>query len=40
MKGTSEELQDDEDVREFYMGIKEIESLKGYQRYKRKRTWR
>jgi len=40
MKGPAEELKDDEDVREFYLGIKEIESLKGYQRYKRKRTWR
>ncbi len=39
-KGTSEQLQNDEDVKEFYLGVKEIESLKGYQRYKRKRTWR
>jgi len=40
MKGPAEELKDDEDVKEFYLGIKEVESLKGYQRYKRKRTWR
>ena len=40
MKGSSEELKNDEDVQEFYLGIKEMESLKGYQRYKRKRTWR
>lgn len=40
MAGPAAELQDDENVREFYLGIKEIESLKGYQRYKRKRTWR
>jgi branched-chain amino acid transport system ATP-binding protein len=39
-KGSADELKNDEDVREFYLGIKEIESLKGYQRYKRKRTWR
>ena len=40
MKGPAAELEKDEDVQEFYLGIKEIESLKGYQRYKRKRTWR
>ena len=40
MKGPAETLKDDEDVKEFYLGIKEEESLKGYQRYKRKRTWR
>ncbi len=40
MKGRAAELEKDEDVQEFYLGIKEIESLKGYQRYKRKRTWR
>lgn len=40
MKGSAEELEKDEDVQEFYLGVKEMESLKGYQRYKRKRTWR
>ena len=40
MKGSARELEKDEDVREFYLGLKEVESLKGYQRYKRKRTWR
>jgi branched-chain amino acid transport system ATP-binding protein len=40
MKGPAEELKDNEDVREFYLGVKEMESIKGYQRYKRKRTWR
>lgn len=40
MTGSAEELKDNKDVQEFYLGIKEIESLKGYQRYKRKRTWR
>ncbi len=38
--GPAVELESDEDVREFYLGIKENESIKGYQRYKRKRTWR
>ena len=39
-KGPADQLKNDEDVKEFYLGVKEIESLKGYQRYKRKRTWR
>jgi branched-chain amino acid transport system ATP-binding protein len=39
-KGSAEQLKNDEDVKEFYLGVKEIESLKGYQRYKRKRTGR
>lgn len=38
--GTAVELQEDEDVREFYLGIKAEESIKGYQRYKRKKRWR
>ena len=38
--GPAEELKDNEDVKEFYLGVREMESLKGYQRYKRKRTWR
>ncbi len=32
-------LQDD-DVKEFYLGIKTEQSLKGYQRWKRKKRWR
>lgn len=40
MKGPAAELKDNDDVKEFYLGIKEMESIKGYQRYKRKRTWR
>ena len=40
LSGPAADLKDDEDVQEFYLGIKEMESLKGYQRYKRKRTWR
>ena len=40
MQGKAEDLKNEEDVQEFYLGVREIESLKGYQRYKRKRTWR
>ncbi|MEM7368636.1 MAG: ABC transporter ATP-binding protein [Bacteroidota bacterium] len=38
--GTAEELKQNEDVKEFYLGIKAEPSVKGYQRYKRKRRWR
>lgn len=38
--GTAEELREDEDVKEFYLGIKAEVSAKGYQRYKRKKRWR
>lgn len=37
--GTSQELQEDEDVKEFYLGVKVDPSIKGEQRYKRKRRW-
>ncbi len=37
--GTARELMEDEDVREFYLGVKSEVSLKGYQRYKRKKRW-
>jgi len=37
--GTSEALRNDEDVKEFYLGIKMEESVKGERRYKRKRRW-
>jgi len=37
--GTAEVLRNDEDVKEFYLGIKMEESVKGEQRYKRKRRW-
>ena len=40
MKGTSKELMEDRDVREFYMGMRSEESTKGYQRWKRKKRWR
>ena len=37
--GTSEALQNDEDVKEFYLGIKMEEAVRGERRYKRKRRW-
>lgn len=40
MKGKSRDLMEDKDVREFYMGIRAVESVKGYQRWKRKKRWR
>jgi branched-chain amino acid transport system ATP-binding protein len=40
MKGSSRELMEDKDVREFYMGMRSEESAKGYQRWKRKKRWR
>ena len=40
MKGDAKELLEDKDVQEFYMGVRSEESAKGYQRWKRKKTWR
>ena len=40
MKGKSEALMEDRDVKEFYMGIRSEESAKGFQRWKRKKRWR
>ena len=40
MKGSSKDLIDDKDVKEFYLGIRAEESIKGYQRWKRKKRWR
>ncbi|MBA2881725.1 branched-chain amino acid transport system ATP-binding protein [Desulfosalsimonas propionicica] len=40
MKGQSGDLMKDENVREFYMGVRSTESAKGYQRWKRKKVWR
>lgn len=37
--GTVDQLKKDEDVREFYLGLKAETSIKGTQRYKRKRRW-
>lgn len=40
MKGRSRDLLEDQDVQEFYMGVRSEESAKGYQRWKRKKRWR
>jgi branched-chain amino acid transport system ATP-binding protein len=40
LAGTPEQLMQDEDVKEFYLGIKSEISVKGFQRYKRKKRWR
>lgn len=37
--GEVEQLKKDEDVKEFYLGLKSETSIKGTQRYKRKRRW-
>ncbi|MHA1114409.1 MAG: ABC transporter ATP-binding protein, partial [Alphaproteobacteria bacterium] len=40
LAGTPDELSADEDIREFYLGLDSEVSVKGYQRYKRKKRWR
>lgn len=40
LKGKSEDLMENKDVREFYMGVRSESSAKGYQRWKRKKAWR
>lgn len=40
LSGTAQELMEDEDVKEFYLGVKSEASAKGYQRWKRKKKWR
>jgi branched-chain amino acid transport system ATP-binding protein len=40
MKGSSQELLNDPNVKEFYLGMQDESSAKGYQRWKRKRRWR
>ena len=40
MKGKSSDLLKDENVKEFYLGVRSRESAKGYQRWKRKKVWR
>ncbi|KMY66625.1 ABC transporter ATP-binding protein [Desulfocarbo indianensis] len=40
LAGTPQELMSDEDVREFYLGVRSEVSVKGFQRYKRKKRWR
>jgi branched-chain amino acid transport system ATP-binding protein len=40
MKGRACDLLQDKDVKEFYMGVRSEASVKGFQRWKRKKTWR
>ncbi len=40
LEGSPEELAQDEDVKEFYLGVEKQDSIKGYKRYKRKKRWR
>jgi branched-chain amino acid transport system ATP-binding protein len=39
LSGPSAELLENPDVREFYLGVKQVESIKGFRRYKRRRRW-
>lgn len=39
LSGPSRELEDNPDVREFYLGVKQADSIKGFRRYKRRRRW-
>jgi len=40
LSGSSRELAENEDVKEFYLGMKVKASIKGYRRYKKKKKWR
>lgn len=40
LKGKSRDLMEDDNVKEFYMGVRSQASIKGYQRWKRKKVWR
>ena len=40
LAGTGEELLKDRDIQEFYLGQKSEVSVKGFQRWKRKKRWR
>lgn len=40
LSDTPQALMENEDVKEFYLGIRTEQSVKGYQRYKRKKRWR
>ncbi len=40
LANTAQNLMEDEDVKEFYLGIKAEVSGKGYQRWRRKKRWR
>jgi branched-chain amino acid transport system ATP-binding protein len=40
LANTPQALMEDEDVKEFYLGIKSEVAEKGYQRWRRKKRWR
>jgi branched-chain amino acid transport system ATP-binding protein len=40
LSDTSRELMLNEDIKEFYLGVRAEQSIKGFQRYKRKKRWR
>jgi branched-chain amino acid transport system ATP-binding protein len=40
LSDTTERLKEQEDVKEFYLGMTKDISVKGYKRYKRKKRWR
>ena len=40
LEGPPQKLMENEDVQEFYLGMKKETSVKGYQRYKRRKRWR
>ncbi len=40
LEGSPEKLLNNEDVQEFYLGIKKEQSIRGEARYKRKKRWR
>lgn len=40
LANTPDVLMQDQDVKEFYLGIRSDQSAKGYQRWKRKKRWR
>ena len=39
LSGAAAELAENADVREFYLGVKQADSIKGFRRYKRRRRW-
>ncbi|MFP4476766.1 MAG: ABC transporter ATP-binding protein [Desulfatibacillaceae bacterium] len=40
LSGPADKLIEDENVKEFYLGFRQEESAKGFQRWKRKKRWR
>lgn len=40
LEGSSPDLMENEDIREFYLGVRSEVADKGYQRWKRKKRWR